>query len=163
MRGGLVPVELRQSGRRVDAAPAPRATAAGDVASCHESQLEALPRVAGLPGPKFVFAHFIPPHHPYVFDREGRILRRAAIGDQFDFQSRLWARRDLYRDQLLYMNDRILEDVRAIVRQRPNAVVLLHSDHGPRLVNELGQGSKPGIGMCASPTWSPCAAPGRPR
>ncbi len=32
---------------------------------------------AQTPGPKFVFAHFVPPHHPYLFDREGHVLRRA--------------------------------------------------------------------------------------
>ena len=35
-----------------------------------------LPAQARAPGPKFVFAHFVPPHHPYLFDRDGNVLRK---------------------------------------------------------------------------------------
>ena len=38
------------------------------------------------PGRKFVFAHFLLPHHPYLFDRHGHVLSDASIGNEFNFQ-----------------------------------------------------------------------------
>ena len=111
-----------------------------DMAACHLSQLKALADAAEIRGPKFVFVHFIPPHHPYLFDRNGRIVKHTTISDEPIFNRRLWARRELYLDQLLFMNERMLEAVRAILERsaRPS-IILLHSDHGPQLVRPDGQ------------------------
>lgn len=110
-----------------------------DLATCHLAQLEALERTATLPGPKYVFAHFIPPHHPYLFDRHGTILTSATVVDQFQYQNYLWSRRDLYTDQLHYMNDRVQHVVRSIISQsRRPALIILHSDHGPQLIDNKG-------------------------
>jgi hypothetical protein len=81
-----------------------------------------------------VFAHFMPPHHPYLFDREGNVLRRATISDQFEFQKRLWEDRASYIDQLVYMNGRIAEVVGRLIEDSPREpVIILISDHGPNL------------------------------
>lgn len=110
-----------------------------DLARCHLEQFNSLERAAALPGPKYVFAHFIPPHHPYVFDRHGNVLREATTVDQFEFNLHLWSRRDLYRDQLLFINDRLLRALRTIIATNKGApVIVLHSDHGPQLVDANG-------------------------
>ena len=70
-----------------------------DIASCHLQNFETLAAQARAPGPKFVFAHFVPPHHPYLFDRDGTVLRRATISDQFEFQKRLWEDREVLRQR----------------------------------------------------------------
>jgi hypothetical protein len=116
-----------------------------DLAACHLSQLRALVDTTARPGPKFVFAHFIPPHHPYLFDRNGRILKHATIADEPSFNRRLWGRRDLYRDQVAFVNRRILDVVKVILERatRPT-VILLHSDHGPHLVGADGEFEKGG-------------------
>ncbi len=67
-----------------------------DIASCHLQNFDALAAQASAPGPKFVFAHFLLPHHPYLFDRDGNVLRHATISDQFEFQKRLWEDRAAY-------------------------------------------------------------------
>lgn len=114
------------------------ATATLDVAQCHLKNLETLAGQARVPGPKFVFAHFLPPHHPYLFDRDGRILRHANLSDQFEFQKKLWEDRSSYLDQLLFMNRRIDEVIGRLIAESPRPpVIILMSDHGPNLKENL--------------------------
>ena len=109
-----------------------------DIASCHLQNFETLAAQAKAPGPKFVFAHFVPPHHPYLFDRDGTVLRRATISDQFEFQKRLWEDREAYAEQLAYVNRRIGEVVgRLIDDSAAEPVIILVSDHGPNLRRAL--------------------------
>jgi len=109
-----------------------------DIASCHLRNFDTLAALATAPGPKFVFAHFVPPHHPYLFDRNGHVLRRATVSDQFEFQKRLWEERQSYADQLAYVNRRIAAVVDRLLRDSPRPpVILLVSDHGPNLRNGM--------------------------
>ena len=110
------------------------ARASMDVANCHLHNLKTLAEQAKRPGPKFVFAHFVPPHHPYLFDREGHVLRHANLSDQFEFQKQLWEQRKPYLDQLIYMNGRIMAVVDRLTAEsgRP-PIIILQSDHGPNL------------------------------
>lgn len=105
-----------------------------DIASCHLRNFETLAAQARTKGPKFVFAHFVPPHHPYLFDRDGNVLRRATISDQFEFQKRLWEDRQSYVGQLAYVNRRIAGVIDRLIADSPRPpVILLFSDHGPNL------------------------------
>ncbi len=106
----------------------------GDLAACHLYNFQALPEIAARPRPKFVFAHFIPPHHPYLFDRDGNVLRHATVANQLNQQERLWADREAYVEQLLFVNRMVLEAVRGILQaSKREPVVLLVSDHGPSI------------------------------
>lgn len=111
-----------------------------DIASCHLTNFKSLAAQSKRAGPKFVLAHFLPPHHPYLFDREGNVLRRANFSDQFEYQKRLWEDRASYRDQLIFVNRRIGEVIDEILKdsQQPPVIVLL-SDHGPNLQQELSR------------------------
>ncbi len=114
-----------------------------DIAACHLRNFETLAAQAKAPGPKFVFAHFVPPHHPYLFDREGHVLRRANISDQFEFQKRLWEDRQSYVDQLVFINRRIGEVITRLIEDSPRPpVILLGSDHGPNLAKGLRQSDR---------------------
>jgi hypothetical protein len=109
-----------------------------DIASCHLQNFVTLTAQAKTAGPKFVFAHFVPPHHPYLFDRDGKVLRHATISDQFEFQKRLWEDRKSYADQLVYVNRRIGAVVDRLIADSPRPpVILLVSDHGPNLRNGM--------------------------
>ncbi|MFQ5924122.1 MAG: hypothetical protein ACE5M4_14890, partial [Anaerolineales bacterium] len=90
-------------------------------------QLERLP---SEPGPKFVFAHIVSPHRPFVFDAEGN-----PVDDDYD-----WARSNIgldaykagYREQVLYVNGRIEEIVDEILeRSAVPPVIVIQGDHGP--------------------------------
>jgi hypothetical protein len=105
-----------------------------DVAACHLRNFATLESLANAPGPKFVLAHFVPPHHPYLFDRDGRILRHATLSDQFEFQKKLWEDRASYVEQLRYVNRRVEGVVDRLIEDSPRPpVIVLVSDHGPNL------------------------------
>lgn len=110
------------------------AQATFDLASCHLQNFETLAGLAKQPGPKLVVAHFVPPHHPYLFDREGRVLRHANLSNQFEFQKRLWEDRAAYVDQLVFVSRKVLQTIdRIIAESRHPPVILLISDHGPNI------------------------------
>lgn len=112
-----------------------------DLASCHLANFAALGAIGAAPGPKFVFAHFVLPHHPYLFDRDGNILRNAVISNQFEFQKRLWEDRDSYRSQLEFANKKVLEAIDGILAtSKTPPIVVIESDHGPGLAGGLSEG-----------------------
>ncbi len=83
-----------------------------------------LDEIPALPGPKFVFAHLLLPHDPYVFDTDGSFMDRAQVEQQGQVES--------YRRQLSYANDRMLQLVDRILSQSgPDAVIMLQADEGP--------------------------------
>ena len=105
-----------------------------DLAACHLRNFETLAALAREPGPKFVFAHFVPPHHPYLFDSKGNVLRNANLSNQFEFQKQLWEDRAGYVGQLQFMNSRIGAVIdRLIADSARPPIILLQSDHGTNL------------------------------
>jgi hypothetical protein len=75
--------------------------------------------------PRFCFMHFVAPHPPYIFNREGRIRTRRR------FAEHSWEPRGFYVDQLIYVNKQITSLVRHIIQNDPDASILIQSDHGP--------------------------------
>lgn len=74
--------------------------------------------------PIFVFAHIACPHHPFVFDQDGRPA--GSMKSPADFSKR-------YVQQLKYVNKRVIELVDELLAnsvQRP--VIVLQADHGIR-------------------------------
>jgi hypothetical protein len=109
-----------------------------DLALCNLSNFRTLAAMRPTLRPKFVFAHFILPHHPYLFDRDGNILRNAQVSNQFELQSRLWEDRDRYRSQLEFVNGKVTETIRAMLANYDLApIVVIASDHGPNLKSGL--------------------------
>ena len=103
-------------------------------ADAHRDRLlyvfEELEQLPFEPGPKFVFAHIVSPHRPFIFDAEGN-----SVDDDYD-----WARSNIgldaykagYREQVLYVNGRIEEIVDAILeRSSVPPVIVIQGDHGP--------------------------------
>jgi hypothetical protein len=79
-------------------------------------QLRVLPT---RPGPKFVFAHLVIPHPPYVFGPNGEFT---------DFDKEYVPG---YRDQVIYLDKRLLELLPQIIAASPNPpVIILQGDHG---------------------------------
>lgn len=85
--------------------------------------LDTLDQIPQIPGPKFVFAHLLIPHDPYVFDTDGSFMDRRQVADQ--------GRDDSYRRQLQYANTRMLELIDRILAEDDDAVILLQADEGP--------------------------------
>ncbi len=95
--------------------------------STRERLLEKLSRLAeipGTPGPKFVFAHVLLPHHPFLFGPNGEnLLKRPAPSRPQELS---------YIDQLRFTNAKIRELVDAILaRSERDPIIILQSDEGP--------------------------------
>jgi hypothetical protein len=73
--------------------------------------------------PRFVYTHFIMPHYPYLFDRNG---------NQLSFEeSQQDGRKDLYLEYLQYCNKQCLVLVDSILkRDKTEPIIVLMSDHG---------------------------------
>ncbi|MFV2045676.1 MAG: hypothetical protein ACC700_20910, partial [Anaerolineales bacterium] len=77
--------------------------------------------IPAIRGPKFVFAHIVSPHFPYVIDREGEFVDRETPTDD----------RDAYIDQLVYLNKRLAGILKGIVETADvPPIVILQADHG---------------------------------
>ncbi|KAA3642220.1 MAG: hypothetical protein DWQ07_24600 [Chloroflexi bacterium] len=82
--------------------------------------LDTLPTLAELPGPKFVFAHVIAPHPPYVFDETGTFVPNVEDGS--------------YNAELEYLNMRLEDILQEIIStSEVEPIIILQGDHaGPR-------------------------------
>ena len=86
---------------------------------------QALEEARAEPGPKFVFAHLLLPHPPYVFDADGRVLS--------DEEASQRPTSELYEGQLTYLNSQIKALVERLLAvsddERP--IIVLTADEGP--------------------------------
>ncbi len=69
--------------------------------------LEVLPEIPYLPGPKFIHAHIITPHPPYLFNPDGSL-----VPDPEEVDPKMG-----YKNQLAYIEPRIIDVVRQILPQ----------------------------------------------
>ena len=97
--------------------------------------LDTLPALDLIPSPKFVFAHIILPHPPFVFQEDGQVIipdLRFSYLDADDYEGSMEGYRAGYVSQLSYLN-RVLEGIIEGILSKPeSAVILLQADHGPR-------------------------------
>ncbi len=78
-------------------------------------------------GPTLTISYIQCPHAPFLFDAEGNVQD---LSEGFGWY---WKNRELYPQQLQYINSVILTTVDNIQREDPEAVILLFSDHGARV------------------------------
>jgi len=89
--------------------------------------LWAFERLASLessPSPRFVYAHIMLPHEPFVFDAQGRVNRAGCFED--------WG---CYLGNYVFATKLVRQLVEAILRESkggPAPVIILQSDHGAR-------------------------------
>ena len=86
-------------------------------------ELDRLDEIPQLPGPKYVFAHLLIPHDPYVFDVDGSFMDRAQVAAQGQPES--------YRRHLSYANARMLQMVDRILAESSDAIIIIQADEGP--------------------------------
>jgi hypothetical protein len=88
-------------------------------------ELSVIADATNRPGPTYVFAHFLVPHTPYVFDLDGSMPTDAERAER--------TLDDQYLRQLRWATDRIIEMVDAILAQ-PNEeepIIVIQGDEGP--------------------------------
>lgn len=99
-------------------------------------KFDELKRVAqAIPGPKIVYAHFLVPHPPFVFDHNGNELPQSQpyhLWDDTENAGGQEAYRKGYREQVQFINGKVLEAVDAILKNsKTPPVILIMGDHGP--------------------------------
>jgi hypothetical protein len=79
--------------------------------------------------PRFVFAHIICPHPPFLFNRHGGPAPRAELALD---GANAWSDRAAFVEQTRFVNEMTLSAVGSILRRSPiPPVIVLQSDHGP--------------------------------
>lgn len=92
-------------------------------------QFEKLAQVPDMDvgAPKFVFAHIICPHPPFVFGPNGEKLK---FKDRTD-----WQNRSLYLGQYIFITKKAEELIEAILsKSRKPPIIVLQSDHGVKKI-----------------------------
>ena len=93
--------------------------------------LRQLRRVATAPGPKFVFAHILLPHDPYVFKADG-----SALSEE---EAKAAPERQLYADHLAFANSQIRDIVGYLLSgpEETRPIVIIEGDEGPLMCQAL--------------------------
>ncbi len=95
-----------------------------------------LPTLPATPGPKFVFAHIVAPHPPFILDRHGRALTpNSPFTGGFEgnyFPETLKDYIKGYTEKLLYTTDKLTGLIDAILDQSATPpIIIIQADHGP--------------------------------
>jgi hypothetical protein len=87
-------------------------------------KFQRMARIPDIEGPTFVFAHFLLPHPPYVFDRDGSFLKpEQAAG--ISLKTR-------YVDQLVATNAQVMALIDALLANSSiSPIIILQADEGP--------------------------------
>jgi len=81
--------------------------------------LSDLEEVAEIPGPKFIFAHIMVPHSPFIFNPDGSYQRRVNTIDG-------------YRSNVQFIDNRLPSTLQNIIEKSGTPpIIILMGDHGP--------------------------------
>jgi len=94
-----------------------------DVKNRNDYQFETLPEIARLPGPKFIFAHILSPHLPYIYGKNCETVIKAETAKKTDEEN--------YTDQANCLSIKLEEVIdRIISNSAKPPVILIQSDEG---------------------------------
>jgi hypothetical protein len=90
-----------------------------------------VPRLASMPGPKFVFMHIINPHPPFVFAADGSRINASSFMDQNGYYTQENFKQG-YREQIPFADQELEKTITTLIRKstRP-LVIVLQTDTGP--------------------------------
>ncbi len=81
--------------------------------------LDQLGKLPAMPGPKFIFAHIVSPHKPFVFGPNGEIVEQ----EKDNITG--------YKDQVAYLNSRLIPLFQKIIANSSRApIIIIQGDHG---------------------------------
>ncbi|MEM7069627.1 MAG: sulfatase-like hydrolase/transferase [Pseudomonadota bacterium] len=86
--------------------------------------LQELPKTYDPENPKFVFAHFLVPHPPFVIDAQGNCISVA--------EAEARTRNENYVEQVKFANGEILKFLESVSNSdKPSPIIILQADEGP--------------------------------
>lgn len=105
--------------------------------------LEKLQEIPLMPGPKFVFAHLVIPHQPFVFGPNGEVF---VIPEKVNKGNTYYTQRDYdlgYTNQAKFISERIPQVMKNIIKNSAvPPIIIIQGDHGP---SHFDQRSRMGI------------------
>jgi hypothetical protein len=129
--------------------------------SHRRSQLKSfksLVKTIDLPGPKFVFAHILLPHPPFVFASDGSELDPGysySLNDENGYPGTDDQYRELYVGQTQFLNSQLEPVIDAILsNSKTPPIIILQADHGPGMLAVSGSASR----TCLRERFSPFSA-----
>jgi len=78
--------------------------------------------------PQFIYAHFLIPHSPFIYEADGSLRT-----DAYPYTP------ENYVEQVKYTNLLVLTVLKKLIAQDPNLVVILQGDHGARVIENVDQ------------------------
>lgn len=95
--------------------------------------LDSLPSLAAKSSPKFVNAHILITHTPFVFTKNGEMLD--AKFREYPLSEELY--REGYINQTIFLNNRLLPILKSLIQDSEDPpIIILQSDHGNK--NDIG-------------------------
>lgn len=93
-----------------------------------------IPETTNIRGPKFVFAHIIAPHPPFIFDHNGPINPDQYYilmdGNKFNIPTQEYFHG--YTQQISFINSLIIEAIENLLKNAENRpIIIIQADHGP--------------------------------
>jgi hypothetical protein len=93
-----------------------------------------LPDLGEESQPRFVFAHLIAPHFPFVFGPNGEFSRQTnafSLGEEGGFVGSRQTYIDGYTDEIIFINNRLLETLKQLIANSdPAPIIIIQADHG---------------------------------
>jgi hypothetical protein len=102
---------------------------------------EALVEVQKIPGPKFVFAHILSPHPPFIFDGNGKYMTPDYPYSSWDASLYPGLKKEYitgYTGQMTFVNRKLEEAIDAILdNSEAPPVIVIQGDHGPGVYYDM--------------------------
>jgi len=84
-------------------------------------------KIADEQSPKFVFAHIITPHPPFLFGPNGEPREQAKL----ELDGAIWREKQAYVDQVQFINQKLEEIIEVILEKSDHdPIIILQADHG---------------------------------
>ena len=130
---------------------------------------ESLAQISTFPEPKFIFAHIIAPHPPFVFDKDGNhvdpsksfssdaegfvtVAKRAGLETEEEIHA---AYREGYIEQVEFLNKQVIQVVDDILQNSETPpIIIFQADHGSGMLTDFRSSEK----TCLHERFSPFAA-----
>ncbi len=91
------------------------------------TRFDKLAQVPSIKGPKFIFAHIMCPHPPFLFGQNGEEVQNSEV----DFDGTIWTEKDNYINQLVFLNKKLMALVDSFLKDKSNQpVIIMQADHG---------------------------------
>jgi hypothetical protein len=92
--------------------------------------LNRLGNMADIPGPKFVYAHILIPHGPFVFGADGKVLPDPSIYENADLAT--WKKG--YTDEVQFINGHLLSILPGLIaNSKVPPIIIIQGDHGSKV------------------------------